>query len=110
MGGEAIRGNAMTPWIVFVIGGILTFLMRGSFLLFGDRISLPSWTDAPLRYVGPAAFAAITVPATLGDDGLANLAPPSAEVYGIAAAILVVWKTRNIPLCLVVSLIVLWIL
>lgn len=97
----------MTAWIVFGVGGLATYLMRGSFLLLGDRVRLPRWTEAPLRYVAPAAFAAITVPATLGDDGLSGLAPPTAEVFGVLAAGLVVWKTRNIPLCLVVGVVVL---
>ena len=97
----------MTPWIVFGVGGLLTYLMRGSFLLLGDRVRLPAWTEAPLRYVAPAAFAAITVPATLGDDGLSALAPPTAEVIGVIAAGVVVWRTRNIPLCLLVGGIVL---
>jgi len=98
----------MTAWIVFVSAGIITFLMRGSFILLGDRISLPAWMDAPLRYVGPAAFAAITMPAMLGDEGLADLAPPSPAVVGVAGAIIVVWKTRNIPMCLVVALVLWW--
>ena len=97
----------MTAWIVFVVGGLATYLMRGAFLLVGDRIRLPSWTEAPLRYVAPAAFAAITLPATLGDDGLGALAPPTAEVIGVLAAGLVVWRTRNIPLCLLVGVAVL---
>ena len=97
----------MTAWIVFIVGGVVTFLMRGAFLLVGERVRLPVWTEAPLRYVAPAAFAAITVPATLGDDGLSSLAPPTAEVVGVLAAGIVVWKTRNIPLCLVVGVAVL---
>lgn len=97
----------MTAWIVFGIGGAATYLMRGSFLLLGDRVRLPGWSRAPLRYVAPAAFAAITVPATLGDDGLASLAPPTAEVIGVVAAGLIAWRTRNIPLCLAVGVAVL---
>jgi branched-subunit amino acid transport protein len=93
----------MKAWIAFLIGGAVTYLMRGSFLLFGDRMTLPDWTRAPLRYVAPAAFAAIALPATLGDGGFANAAPPTAELFGVAAAALVVWKTKNIPACLAVG-------
>ena len=97
----------MTPWIVFGVAGLATYAMRGSFLLLGDRVRLPPWTEAPLRYVAPAAFAAITVPATLGDAGLSSLVPPTAEVIGVVAAGMVVWRTRNIPLCLAVGVAVL---
>lgn len=100
----------MTAWVVFGVAGLATYAMRGSFLLLGDRVRLPPWTEAPLRYVAPAAFAAITVPATLGEDGLSNLVPPSAEVFGVVAAGLVVWRTRNIPLCLAVGVAVLAVL
>ena len=100
----------MTAWIVFIVGGIATYFLRGVFLLLGDRVALPSWTEGPLRYVAPAAFAAITVPATLGEDGLGSLAPPTAEVFGVIAAGAIVWKTRNIPLCLLVGVAVLAVL
>lgn len=93
----------MNAWIAFLIGGAVTFLMRGSFLLLGDRMTLPEWTRAPLRYVAPAAFAAIALPATLGDGGFSNVAPPSPELFGVIAAALVVWKTKNIPACLVLG-------
>ena len=98
----------MTALLVFVAAGLITFAMRGAFLLFGDRLTLPGWTRSPLRYVAPAAFAAIAAPATLGDDGFASFAPPTAEVLGIAAAIVIVGRTRNVPACLVGGLVVLW--
>lgn len=94
----------MTAWIVFAVGGVITYLSRGSFLFLGDRLRLPDWTDAPLRYVAPAAFAAIAVPATLGDDGLRALLPPTAAVIGVVAASVVVARTRSVPWGLLVGL------
>ena len=99
----------MTAWIVFGVSGLITFVMRGSFLLFGEKVTMPNWTDAPLRYVAPAAFAAIALPAALGTDGVASLWPPTAEVVGVVAAVVIIARTRNIPLCLVGGLIVLWV-
>lgn len=93
----------MTVWLAFVLGGIVTYLWRGSFLLFGDRVRLPSWTQAPLRYVAPAAFAAIAVPATLGDEGVGALVPPTPDVVGVLVAVLVVGKWRSVPAGLVVG-------
>lgn len=94
----------MTAWLVVIISGLITFGMRGSFLLLGDRVRLPAWTAAPLRHVAPAAFAAIAVPAVLGDDGVGSLAPPTPEVIGVVLAVAVIARTRSMPWALAVGL------
>ena len=53
-------------WIAVIIAGLATYLSRVSFIALGDRISLPPVVESALRYVGPAAFAAISIPIVLG--------------------------------------------
>ena len=98
----------MTAWLAFVFGGLLTFGMRASFLLFGGDRALPAPVERSLRYVGPAVFAAIVAPAVFrpGDTGSLTVAPVLALLVGGA----VMWRTRNMLLLLGSGMAVLWIL
>ncbi len=100
----------MNAWLIFIGCGLVTYFSRASFVLFGDRIELPDNIQKSLNYVAPATFAAITVPAVLGDDGLASLAPPTPEVLAIVLAAAAVGKTRNMAVGLVVGMVTLWLL
>lgn len=52
-------------WIVTILLGVGTFLIRFSFLgLLGDR-KLPSWVEQHLKFVGAGVFPAIIVPMLL---------------------------------------------
>lgn len=100
----------MRVWLIFIGCGLVTYCSRASFLLFGDRISLPSRVQRSLDYVAPAAFAAIAVPAVLGSDGLSSLAPPNAAVIAVLIAGVVVAKSRNMAVALVIGMASLWLL
>ena len=96
----------MRIWLIIIASGIVTYLTRASFILFGDRIPLPAMMQRSLSFVAPAAFAAIAAPLILGGgEGPALVIPRIAAAVIAAAA---VWKTRNIPAGLVAGMCVLW--
>lgn len=97
-------------WIAVIIAGLATFLSRMSFIALGDRISLPAIVESALRYVGPAAFAAISVPIVLGGDAFADFSADIPRIIAATLACAVVWKSRNIPLSLVTGMGTLWLL
>ncbi|MDH3679510.1 MAG: AzlD domain-containing protein [Acidimicrobiia bacterium] len=100
----------MTAWLAFVLGGLATYAMRASFILFVARRSLPPAVERALRYVGPAVFAAIVFPLTLGDDGLARLAKPDARLLALVVGAGVMWRTRNMMATLSAGMLTLWLL
>ncbi len=100
----------MRIWLIFIGCGLVTYFSRGSFILFGDRVKLPETIQRSLAYVAPATFAAIMVPAVLGNEGLASLVPPTPEVGAILIAALAVWKTRNMAIALAIGMVSLWLL
>jgi len=54
--------DTSTFWILTVLLGVGTFLIRFSFLgLLGGR-DLPDWLRLHLKYVGPSIFAALVTP------------------------------------------------
>lgn len=99
----------MTAWLAFILGGLVTYLMRASFILFVGQRELPGFAIRALRYVGPAVFAAIVLPATVGDEGLARFTQPDARLLALAVGAVVMWKTRSMLVTLVVGMIALWV-
>lgn len=97
-------------WVTFVIGGVITFLQRGSFILFVGQRELPEPVRRALRYVAPAAFAAIVAPRVLGTDGLAGLASPDPKLLAAVLAGLFMWRVKNMAAMLVVGMVAFWLL
>ncbi len=100
----------MTAWLAFILGGLGTYLMRFSFIgILGDR-RMPIPVARALNYVGPAVFAAIVLPAVFGDAGVARLWTPDPRLLASLVAGYVTWRTKNIPLMLVIGMVALWLL
>lgn len=72
-------------WIVTVCLGVLTFLIRFSFLgLVGGR-KLPDWALLHLRYVAVAVFPALITPLVLWPDATGGTVQPERLIAAIAA-------------------------
>ncbi len=98
----------MRIWLVFIIGGIGTYLTRASFMALGSSVELPGWCRRALKYVAPAVFAAIVLPPVLGDGRLAGVLRPDARLLAAVLAGLVAYRFRNIGWVLVVGMAALW--
>ncbi len=92
-----------TAWIVIVASGILTFAIRGSFLLVASRLSsLSDTTLELLRMIPAAALAALVAPALLRSEGqLVLLGPrPLAGLVALGVA----WWSRSVIATIAVGL------
>lgn len=93
-----------TAWVVIVLGGIATYMIRASFLLFADRLaSVPPKLADALRMIPAAALAALAVPALLRPD--TTFAPLGPRALAGLIALAVAWKTRNLLVTIVVGLV-----
>ncbi len=97
-------------WLAITIAGIATFASRFSFIAFGDKIELPEFVESALKFVAPAAFAAISVPIVLGGDGISDFGADIPRIVAATLACLVVWKSKNLPLSLITGMGTLWLL
>ncbi len=98
--------NPMREWLIIVGAGLGTYMSRALFLLLGDRVTMPPFVKRSLRYVAPAAFAGIVAPGVLiGETGT-----EIEKVLAMIAALLVVWRTRNLVACMIVGMATLWLL
>ncbi|MBI5792138.1 MAG: AzlD domain-containing protein [Rhodocyclales bacterium] len=82
-----------TLWFAFVLIGLATTLPRASFIVLGNRVSLPPVVQRALRYAPAAALAAIVAPDVLVVAG--NFAPLNPKLAGIIAAVAAAALWRN---------------
>ena len=97
----------MSIWLVFLLGGILTFGMRFIFIYLLGRIEIPATLRRALRFVPPAVLTAIVVPELLVRSGQIDLTPSNFRLLAGMAAVLVAWKTKNTLLTILGGMLVL---
>lgn len=100
----------MTLWLLIVAAGLLTYLIRLSFILLFNRFRVPDWFRRSLRFVPVAVLSAILMPEVLARNGALDISLLNPQLYAAAAAALVAWRTKNILLTILAGMSVLLIL
>lgn len=100
----------MSLLLTIVAAGLITFATRASFIAAGDRITLPTSVERALKYVAPAAFAAIAAPALLGGDQFAEFSDDLPRIVAVLLAGVVILKTRSVPWSLLTGMGTLWLI
>ena len=96
-------------WLTFILIGVLaTTLPRASFIVLGERASLPEAVLKALRYAPAAALAAIVVPDVVLVNGAVDALNP--KLGGAIAAVLATRVSRNPWLPFVAGMAALWLL
>ena len=85
----------MNIWLVFLLGGLLTFGMRFIFIYLLGRFEVPETMRRALRFVPPAVLSAIVVPELLIRSGQINLSWMNFRLLAGVVAVLVAWRTKN---------------
>ena len=96
-------------WVVIVVLGLGTFLLRSVPIWLHGRSLMPGWIDRFLRYVPAAALTALVVPGSLyvKHAGAYEFAP--ARVVAAVVALLIAVRTKNIIATLTGGMVVLWV-
>lgn len=98
-------------WLpVLIIGGLLTFATRLSFIALLGRFEAPEVVTRALRYVPPAVLSAIIFPEVLLRDGVFVTPWVNPRLYAGIVAGLIAWRTRNVLLTIGVGMAVFWVL
>ena len=92
-------------WLIFILLGLATTLPRASFIVLGNRFSLPPTLQRALRYAPAAALAAIVVPDIVVVSG--QIDPVNPKLAAGIAAILAAIRWRNPWLPFIVGMAVL---
>ncbi len=100
----------MTLWLMIAGMVAVTYGVRLSVIaLLGDA-ALPSELQRALRYVPPAALAAIAIPALIMPEGRLEFSAGNTRLIAGVIAALVAWRTRSTLLPIGVGMVALWLL
>lgn len=98
----------MTAFLVFASAGLVTYLLRGAFILALGSRRLPDVVEVALRYVGPAVLAALTT-SLLVSDGVAAYLKDPAAVAATGVALGAGLRRANMVVVLTVGMVTLWV-
>lgn len=82
-------------WGAMLGMGLLTLLLRSSFLILPERVQLPPLLRRALRYVPAAVLTAIYAPELLVQSGAIHFSIQNARLLAGIVAIVVAWRLRR---------------
>ncbi len=85
----------MNIWLVFVLGGLVTFGIRLSFIYLFSHSGLPAGLRSALRYVPIAVLSAIILPELFYTGGRLNISLENPRLLAGIVAVLIAWRTRS---------------
>ncbi|MBQ89248.1 MAG: hypothetical protein CL433_10480 [Acidimicrobiaceae bacterium] len=102
--------DPVSLFLTILAAGVITYATRASLIVAGDRVTLPGQVERALKYVAPAAFAAIGAPALLGGDQFVAFGDDIPRIIAVLLAGVVIAKTRSVPLSLIAGMSALWLI
>lgn len=100
----------MSAWLAIVAVGVVTFVLRASFIVFADPQRFPHAFRQALAFVPPAVLAAIVAPGLLLRDGALDPSLGNPRWIAGVLAILVAARTRSVLASIVSGMCALWLL
>ena len=100
----------MTPWLVILGMGLVTYAIRLSLIALLGRMQVPPLVRRGLRFVPPAVLSAIIFPELLRPSGDLDISSNNLRLLAGVLAALVAWRTKNVLLTIAVGMATLWIL
>ncbi len=97
----------MSLWLTMIVAGIITYIIRLSFILLLEKIQIAERVQRALSLVPPAVFSAIIFPDLFLREGDLAINLGNGRLIAGLLAILVAWRTKNIVLTVLVGMIVL---
>jgi branched-subunit amino acid transport protein len=82
-------------WLIMLLGGLLTFGMRLSFIYLMGRVDVPDMVRRGLRFVPPAVLSALVLPELIMPSGHLDLSFGNPRWLAGLVAILTAWRTRS---------------
>lgn len=99
-----------TYWPIILVLGVGTFLIRFSFILIMDTVTLPDAVLRMLRFIPASVLTAMIVPAVLLHKSGAATSGSWERTGAAAVALAVAWKTKNIFITIGAGMATLWLL
>jgi len=100
----------MSLWLVVIVAGIVTFLIRLSFISLLANREMPAQAQRALSFVPPAVMSAIVFPELLVRDGHLAMSLENHRLIAGVVAILIAWRFKKIMPTIVAGMAALWLL
>ena len=97
----------MKVWLVMLLGGLITFAIRFSFIYLFGKFHIPETVRRALHYVPPAVLSAIVFPELFLQDGILDLSLHNIRLLAGLVAIVVAWYSKNTLITIVVGMLAL---
>jgi branched-subunit amino acid transport protein len=97
-----------TLWLTVVGAGVVTFMLRLSFIALLGRVEVPAFLERALRFVPAAVLTAVVIPLLLYQNGVPEISLGNERLLAGLVAAVICWRTRNVPLTLVGGMATLW--
>ena len=82
---------------------VVTYVVRASFIVFGQKLRFPPAVVQALSHVPVAVLTAIVVPEAIAPGGQLDLSPANPYLVGTLVAGLVAWKSGRTLVAVLVS-------
>lgn len=100
----------MNIWLMLLLGGLITFGIRFSFIYLFGKFQIPETLRRALHYVPPAVLSAIVFPELFLRDGAADLSLENFRLLAGLAAVAVAWYSRSTLVTILAGMIALLLL
>jgi branched-subunit amino acid transport protein len=97
-------------WLVMLLGGLITFLIRFSVIYLFGRFEFPEMIRKALHYVPPAVLSAIIFPELFLQNGTLDLSLDNTRLLAGLFAILVAWFSKNTLITILAGMVALFLL
>ncbi len=98
----------MNIWLVMLLGGLITFAIRFSFIYLFGKFHIPETVRRALHYVPPAVLSAIVFPELFLRNGTLDLSLHNIRLLAGLVAIIVAWYSKNTLLTIVIGMLALF--
>jgi branched-subunit amino acid transport protein len=95
-------------WPVMLLGGLITFAIRFSFIYLFGKFHIPETIRRALHYVPPAVLSAIVFPELFLSNGALDVSPHNVRLLSGLVAIVVAWYSKNTLLTIVIGMLALF--
>ncbi len=97
-------------WVMLVCMGIITYLLRFSFIALAGRFDLPVMVRRALQYAPAAVLFALILPAIFVVERSLAFHIDNERIWAGLVAAVVAWWSKNILATIVVGMLTLWLL
>ena len=97
----------MSIWLVMLLGGLVTFVIRFSFIYLFGKLHIPGTVRRALHYIPPAVLSALVFPELFMHEGVLSLSLDNTRLLAGLMAVAVAWYSKNTLLTIVVGMLAL---